>query len=68
MTAENKYTLDDLVNFSSTSKPLDFENAFDHILKDRLADKIELIKKDIAKNIFNKQEEGTNDGEEDQIA
>jgi len=68
MTAENKYTLDDLVNFSSMSKPLDFENAFDHILKDRLADKIELIKKDIAKNIFNKQEEGTNDGEEDQIA
>lgn len=66
----DKYSLNDLVNFTSESKPLDFETAFDSIIKDRIADRIDFIKQDIAKNIFNKgQEEGTEeDGEEDQVA
>jgi len=62
--SENKYTLDDLVDNTFESKPLDFEIAFDDIIKDRISDAIELRKQEIAKNIFNKQEEGTDDGEE----
>lgn len=62
--SENKYTLDDLVDNTFESKPLDFEIAFNDIIKDRISDAIELRKQEIAKNIFNKQEEGTDDGEE----
>jgi hypothetical protein len=62
--SENKYTLDDLVDSTLESKPLDFEIAFNDIIKDRISDAIELRKQEIAKNIFNKQEEGTDDGEE----
>lgn len=62
--SENKYTLDDLVDNTFESKPLDFEITFNDIIKDRISDAIELRKQEIAKNIFNKQEEGTDDGEE----
>lgn len=65
MSEENKYNLDDLFVSAFESKPLDFENAFDSIIKDRISNRIEDIKQNVAQSIFNRKEEGTNDGEED---
>lgn len=62
--SENKYTLDDLIDNVFKSKPLDFDTAFDDIIRDKITDAVELKKQAIAKTIFNKQEEGTDDGEE----
>ena len=56
---EIEYRLADLINFSSSQKPVEFADAFKSIITDRISSAIEAQKANIAKSIFN-------DGPEDE--
>lgn len=49
----NKYNIDDLLGFSLEKKPVEFKDAFDSILGDKILDKIEARKEQLAKTMFN---------------
>lgn len=60
---EIEYRLADLINFSSSQKPIEFGDAFKSIITDRISSAIEAQKADIAKSIFNT--DGPEDDEDD---
>jgi hypothetical protein len=60
---EIEYRLADLINFSSSQKPIEFGDAFKSIITDRISSAIEAQKADIAKSIFN---DGPEDDEDDE--
>ena len=49
----NKYNVTDLITSALEQKPLEFENAFSDIVRDRIAGKIEDRKIEVSKNMFN---------------
>jgi hypothetical protein len=61
---EIEYRLADLINFSSSQKPIEFADAFKSIITDRISSAIEAQKADIAKSIFNN--DGPDDDEDDE--
>jgi ribosomal protein L9 len=60
---EIEYRLADLINFSSSQKPIEFGDAFKSIITDRISSAIEAQKTNIAKSIFNT--DGPEDDEDD---
>ena len=60
---EIEYRLADLINFSSSQKPIEFGDAFKSIITDRISSAIEAQKANIAKSIFNT--DGPEDDEDD---
>jgi len=60
---EIEYRLADLINFSSSQKPIEFGDAFKSIITDRISSAIETQKANIAKSIFN---DGPEDDEDDE--
>lgn len=57
MDEDNKYTLNDLVTTSAEQKPLEFNQAFDQLMVDRLQSAIDNKKLEIAQSMFRTTEE-----------
>lgn len=56
---EIEYRVSDLINFSSQQKPVDFEQAFNSIMNDRIATAIDQRKIEVAQYMFGDQETDT---------
>lgn len=54
---DNKYTMNDLVRFSAEQKPLDFRQAFDELISDKLQAAVDNKKLEIAQSMFSAPEE-----------
>lgn len=52
MTENDKYSIDDLIVSAMDEKPLDFEAAFDSLVKDRLVGAIADRKVELAKSLY----------------
>jgi hypothetical protein len=59
----DKYSVQDLVNFSYQQKPADFKIVFDDLILDRLAAAVDNKKYEIAQDMFNGNHEQV-DGQE----
>ena len=57
-----EYTSGDLVTFSLNQQPIEFENAFNSLMVDRLAVAINDKKTEMAQTIFKDQEEDEDNG------
>jgi len=57
MTEDNKYNMNDLVKFSIEQKPVDFRQAFDDLISDKLQAAVDNKKLEIAQSMFNAPEE-----------
>jgi hypothetical protein len=53
MEQDNKYTLKDLVMFGAQQKPIDFSQAFDNLIVDKLQAAVDARKIEIAQTMFN---------------
>ena len=63
-------TTTDLIVHTLEQKPIDFQQTFDDLLRDRLQDTIQAKKMELAKNIFNNssyEEEDVDDEDEDVV-
>lgn len=49
---DNKYNVVDLINFATSQKPNEFENAFNSIIVDRLQTAVEDKKFEVAQNMY----------------
>lgn len=69
MSEDNKYELEDLIAATAEQKPLEFENAFNDIVVDRIRDAIEAKKVDIAHQMYGYQppEEYETDETDDEV-
>jgi hypothetical protein len=56
MTDNNKYSTLDLISAALEQKPIDFENAFNDILVNKLNDAIAIKKVEIAQGIYKEPE------------
>jgi len=63
---EIEYRISDLINFSSQQKPIDFENAFNSLMVDRLATAIDSKKLEVAQSMFSGDEQETDSSEEEE--
>jgi hypothetical protein len=61
---EIEYRVADLINFSSSQKPIEFADAFKSIITDRISSAIEAQKVNIAKSMFN--DDGPEEDEDDE--
>jgi hypothetical protein len=61
---EEEYTVSDLVSLSYDQKPIEFQQAFDHLIKDRLVDAIADKKMEVARTMFSGPDD-TNDDDYD---
>lgn len=59
---EIEYKLSDLINFSSSQKPLDFESVFTSILQDKIQAAVDERKLEVAQTMFRPS---LNDSEEE---
>jgi len=57
MDNETTFSVQDLVKFSYEQKPVDFEQAFNSLLGDKIALAVNDRKLDVAQNMFNKEED-----------
>jgi hypothetical protein len=57
MDNDNKYSLNDLITMSAEQKPLEFNQAFDQLMVDRLQAAVENKKIEIAQSMFRTTEE-----------
>lgn len=53
MDDENKYTIQDLINFSADQKPIEFADAFKDVIADRLAAAVDTRKFELASSLYN---------------
>lgn len=60
---EIEYRISDLINFSSQQKPIEFENAFNSLMVDRVAAAVDQKKIEVAKSMFSGSSEEEEDGE-----
>lgn len=58
----DNYTTTDLIDFALTQKPLEFENAFNSLIADKLTAAVDMKKIEVAQSIF---PSGESDYEED---
>ena len=49
----DKYSVQDLIKFSYNQQPIDFENAFNSLVTDKIAMAIDTKKKELAGSMFN---------------
>ena len=61
---DNEYTVSDLVSLSYEQKPIEFQNAFDSLIKDRIADAIDDKKLEIAQTVFSGPDDAEDDDDE----
>ena len=61
---DNEYTVSDLVSLSYEQKPIEFQNAFDSLIKDRIADAIDDKKLEIAQTVFSGPDAAEDDDDE----
>jgi hypothetical protein len=61
---DNEYTVSDLVSLSYDQKPIEFQNAFDSLIKDRMADAIADKKLEIAQTVFSGPDDAEDDDDE----
>lgn len=61
---EIEYRVADLINFSSSQRPIEFADAFKSIITDRISSAIEAQKANIAKSMFN--DNGPEEDEDDE--
>jgi hypothetical protein len=68
----DKYDISDLITNAVTQKPIEFTNAFNNVLVDKLNNAIEMRKAEIAQTMFNtdtdeeaEEQEDYQDSEED---
>ena len=54
-TMENEISVQDLISLSYEQKPLEFQNAFDSLLANRIAIAVDNRKMEIAQSMFNDQ-------------
>lgn len=52
MSDENKYTIDDMINFAVQQKPVDVKSAFDDLMMAKIHSAIENKKIEVAKQMF----------------
>jgi len=57
MSEENKYELGDMLNAAALQQPVEFQNAFNDILLDRINTAVENRKIEIAQTLYNKPPE-----------
>ena len=62
---EIEYRISDLINFSSQQKPIDFEQAFNSLMTDRLATAIDSKKLEVAQSMFSGDEQDISSSEEE---
>jgi hypothetical protein len=55
MSEENKYDLNNLVNSAAKQEPLEFQNAFNDLVIDRIRTAVENKKVEIAQQLYNYQ-------------
>lgn len=65
MSEENKYTLDDMLNSAAMQEPLEFQQAFNDQILDRIRTAVENKKVEIAQQLYNYEPE-TADIEQEQ--
>jgi hypothetical protein len=53
MEQDNKYNLNDLIKLSAEQKPLDFRQAFDDLILDKIQAAVDNKKLEIAQSMFN---------------
>jgi hypothetical protein len=70
--SDKQYTIDDMIKTAADKDAVEFQNAFNDVLLQKIADKVEAQKQELAKNYFNQGEEqpvedqDTTDGSEQQ--
>lgn len=52
MSDENKYTIDDMINFATQQKPVDVKAAFDDLMMSKIHSAIENKKIEVARQMF----------------
>jgi hypothetical protein len=52
MTEENPYTVQDLISLSYEQKPIDFSDAFNSLISNKIADAIDDRKLEVAQTMF----------------
>ncbi len=57
MDNEMAYSIQDLVKFSYEQKPVDFEQAFNSLLSNKIADAVDVKKLEVAQNMFNTEKD-----------
>lgn len=63
---EIEYRVADLLNFSSSQKPIEFKQAFDAVMLNKISDAIDQKKIEMAQSMFNPQVD-IEDNEEDEV-
>ncbi len=57
MDNETTFYVQDLVKFSYEQKPVDFEQAFNSLLSNKIADAVDVKKLEVAQNMFNTEKD-----------
>jgi len=61
---DNEYNITDLISLSFDQKPVDFQNAFNSIMSDKLSAAIDDKKLEVAQTMFNYDDEEIDDESE----
>lgn len=65
MTEDNKYNLEDLITSSLDQRPIDFNDAFGNLMRDRIQIAVQNKKIDIAQKIYSNDNSEVNTEEEE---
>jgi hypothetical protein len=65
MTEDNKYNLEDLITSSLDQRPIDFNDAFGNLMRDRIQIAVQNKKIDIAQKIYSNDNSVVNTEEEE---
>jgi len=65
MTEDNKYNLEDLITSSLNQRPIDFNDAFGNLMRDRIQIAVQNKKIDIAQKIYSNDNSEINTEEEE---
>jgi hypothetical protein len=60
----NKYDIQDLVTATYEQKPINFSNAFDSLIVDKLQTAVSVKKQEMAQKMFNHDYDDTSDSED----
>jgi hypothetical protein len=67
MSDDNKYTIGDLIYHTATQEPVDFANAFNSLMLDRVNAAIEVRKNEIAQGMFDQPDDPEESDDEDDV-
>lgn len=65
MSENNKYDIEDLISNSVNQKPLEFADAFNNLILDKLHNAIENKKMEVASQLYNYQRNSGNETEQE---